>query len=404
MKRFLVILALVGISGLIGWQIYQKAFAPQKKSGRRYRVVKVAVDIKPVQKASVRDVRKFTGTLHPRSQFIIAPKISGRLKKLELNIGDQVKPGQLIAVLDDAEFQQQVDQARASLEVARANLEESQSMLEIAKRDLDRTVVLRQKKIASESELDAAESRHKIQEAKLKVAMAQVVQKEAALKVDEVRLSYTRIQVPPNKGKSYKVVGERYVHEGALLAPNKPIVSIIDIHSVIAAIHVIERDYSQIHNGMKALVATDAFPAQTFLGTIVRMAPMLKETSRQARVEIEIDNPEWLLKPGMFVKVRIEFDRHDNTIVVPSEALIKRGGEEGVFMVDPQKEIVRFIPVTTGIVNGKQAEILKPLLSGSVVTLGQHLLEDGAAIILPSATPKSPAPTGSRKKKTKKKK
>jgi len=404
MKKFIVIGVVFTLAGLLGWQIYQKVNAPQKSTRQRNRSAKVAVEIRPVQKASIRDIRRFTGTLLPKSQFIVAPKISGRLKKLMFNLGDTVKAGQLVAVLDDEESLQQVDQARASLEVARANLEESQSTLENVKREFDRTVVLREKKIASESELDEASSRFKTQQAKLKVALAQVGQKEAELKVSQVRLSYTQIRVPPNEGKGHRVVGERYVYEGALLAPNKPIVSIIDIRNVIAAIYVIERDYAKMQIGMQAVAATDAFPNRTFSGKIVRVAPQLKATSRQARVEIEIPNRKGLLKPGMFVKVEIEFDRNENATVIPLEALIKHSGVQCVFVADTEKEIARFIPVTTGIVNGRQAEVLKPALSGFVVTLGQHLLEDGAAIILPSEKQKDPANKEKRREKSKKKK
>ena len=343
----------------------------------------MAVEIKPVEKGSIRDIRDFTGSLYARSQFLVAPKIAGRLKKLFFDIGDKVKQGQLIAVLDDEEYGQQVDQARAELEVARANLKESQDTLELIRREFERTVVLRQKKIASESELDSAESRYKSQESKLKVAMAQVVQKEAALKGAEVRLSYTRIEVPSNQGDGYRVVGERYVHEGAMLAANNPIVSVLDIRSMIAAIHVIEQDYSKLQVGMAAEVSTDAYPGKTFTGKVVRMAPLLKETSRQARVEIEIPNSEGVLKPGMFVRVSIELSQHDNVTVVPKEALIKREGTPGVYAVDRQEKKARFIPVTTGIINGRQVEILTPALAGDVVTLGQHLLEDGAPVILP---------------------
>jgi len=404
MKKFIAIFLFAALAGFIGWQVYQKAFAPEKNTVRRNRSVRVAVEIKPVTQASIRDVRKFTGTLQPEAQFDISPKISGRMKKLMFNLGDRVYPGELVAVLDDEEFLQEVDQARAALEVARANLEESHSSLEISKRELERTLVLREKKIASESELDEARSRFKIQEAKLKVATAQVLQKEASLKVAQVRLSYTKIKVPPNQGKSFRVVGERFVHEGALLAPNKPILSILDIRSVIAAIHVIERDYAKLQIGMGAVVTTDAFPNRTFTGKVVRMAPQLKETSRQAKVEVNIDNPGGLLKPGMFVKVEIEFDRREHTTVVPVEALITHAGQEGVFVADVREETARFVPVATGIKNGNQVEILKPPLSGSVVTLGQHLLENGATIILPSETPKSPVQAGSSKKKKKKKK
>jgi len=305
-----------------------------------------------------------------------------------------VQSGQLMAVLDDDEYRQQVSEARAELEVTQANLLERRTALENAKREYERTVALRQKKIASESQLDAAESEYKAQQAKVKVALAQVSQKEAALKMAEVRLSYTQIRVPQNNIHGQRVVGERYVDEGAMLSANQPIATILDIGKLIAAIHVIERDYPKIQQGLEADIITDAFPDRTFRGKVVRIAPVLKEKSREARVEIEVPNADQLLKPGMFVRVEIQFDRHEDATVVPAGSLVKRDGTEGIFLADPEAKKATFVPVTVGIINGDQAEILNPPLEGSVVTLGQHLLEDGAAIVLPGAKPAGPSPQG----------
>ena len=321
----------------------------------------------------------------------------GRLEKLLVNIGDRVKRGQLIAVLDDEEYAQQVEQARAELEVTKANLIEKRSSLDVSRREFKRAQALRQKKIASESELDAAQAQYKAQDAKYKVALAQVTQKEAALKAAQVRLSYTQIKASWEDGGETRVAGEKFVDEGAMLKANAPIVSILDIHSLTAVIHVIERDYSKVRVGQKVVVTTDAFPGSTFTGKIVRIAPLLKETSRQARVEIEVPNRDRLLKPGMFIRAHIEFARHDNTTVVPVAALTKRNNQQGVFLVDTQNMKAHFIPVTLGIVNGKSAEVVKPTLSGSIVTLGHHLLEDGSAITLPdtkqmSSSPRRPKP------------
>jgi RND family efflux transporter MFP subunit len=381
-KLIITIIILAGI-GFLGWQIYQKASASKKGFKGNRRNVTVAVEVEFVKKASIREVGKFTGSLYPFSEFILAPKISGRLEKILVNIGDTVKGGQLVAVLDDDEYLQEVSLARAELEVARANLQERKSTIENAKREYERTVALRKKKIASESQLDAAESEYKTQQAKLKVAIAQVSQKEAALNIAKVRLSYARIKVTKNNNSGYKVVGERFVDEGAMLAPNTPIVSIIDIEKLIAAIHVIGRDYPKIQAGQEAVISTDAFPGYTFKGKVIRIAPILKEKSREARVEIEIPNVKKLLKPGMFVQVHIQFDEHDNVTVVPITALVKRNGNRGVFIADLEENKARFIPVTVGIVNGIQAEVLNPAITGAVVTLGHHLLEDGASIFLP---------------------
>ena len=108
----------------------------------------VAVEVAPVRKTTVRDLHLFTGTLYPGSQFIVAPKVAGRLERLMVNIGDRVKRNQLIAEIDDDEYQQQVDQAKAELDVAKARIEESRSTLDVARRELERVKALRQRDIS----------------------------------------------------------------------------------------------------------------------------------------------------------------------------------------------------------------------------------------------------------------
>ncbi|MBN2468214.1 MAG: efflux RND transporter periplasmic adaptor subunit [Deltaproteobacteria bacterium] len=381
-KNLIIIISVVVIfTGLMGWRIYKKASSLSTNSIER-QSVPVAVEIAPVQKASIKNIGVFAGTLVADSRFIVAPKIAGRLEKLFLNIGDTVEEGQVVAVLDDDEYQQQVEQAQAELEVAGATLEESRITLEIAGREFERTVALRKKKIASESELDSAKAQYNNQAAKVKVAVAQVAQKNAALKAAQIRLSYARIRVSWEDKTGSRVVGERFVDEGAMLAPNTPILSILDIGSITAIIHVIERDYTKVKPGKTATVTTDAFPGRYFTGEVVRVAPLLRETSRQARVEIKIPNPDGLLKPGMFVRAEIEFAEHDQATVVPLSALAKREGRQGLFIVNSNEKKAHFVPVTLGLTDENRAEILEPSLSGKVVTLGHHLLEDGSAIVI----------------------
>jgi RND family efflux transporter MFP subunit len=398
-KYFAIIIAIILIA-FLGWKLYQRVSASLKGSIRQHRVF-VAVEVMPVQKRTIREVGIFVGTLLPKSQFIAAPKIAGRLEQILVNIGDQVKQGQLIAVLDDDEYIQQVEQTRAEVEVAKANVEENRSALNLAQREFERAKALREKKIVSESELDAAEAHYKAQIAKQKVALAQVAQKEAILNSAQIRLSYARIKASWEDGNELRVVGERFVDEGALLKANDPIVSILDIRSLTAVIHVIEHDYSRVKVGQVAVVTTDAFPDRVFNGTIIRVAPLLKETARQARVELEIPNSERLLKPGMFVRVNIEFARHEDVTVVPLMSLTKRNDQQGIFLADTQTKKAQFVPVTLGIVNGKWAEVVTPTLSGLVVTVGQHLLEDGSSITLPEKQPEtsSPESTDSRRPK-----
>ena len=441
MKKILAVVVALVVLGFFGWRIYEKISASQEESNQSRRSAAVAVEVVSVKKDTVRDVGSFTGSLLPKSYFVVAPKIAGRLKKLLVNIGDHVKRGDLIATLDDEEYSQQVEQSQAALSASKAYLEKAKQGLVIAERDLatqskraqaaleaaqaryndaqsksDRQKQLLEKKLTSEEEYETAqtavvqaaaalesakmqmeelstqEKALELKQQDVTLAEADVTQKESALKVAQVRLSYSQILASWEDGELQRVVGERFVDEGALLAPNTPIVSILDIHSMTALIYVIERDYYKIRIGQEAAVETDALPGKSFAGRVVRMAPLIKETSRQARVEIEVPNPEELLKPGMFVRVQIQFAEHNDTIVIPITSLVRRNDRQGIFLVDQNKKEAHFVPVELGIANTKFAEVLAPLLTGLVVTLGHHLLEDGSAVILPGSKSEGPPP------------
>lgn len=385
-RKIIFIVAACVIAGLIGWQVIQKILESSQGSGLEQRGASLAVEIEAVRKATIRDSGNFTGTLAPKSQYVVAPKISGRLERLLVDIGDRVNRNQLIAVLDDEEYSQQVHQAEADLLVAQANLEESKSSMDVAKRELERVEELHKKGISADSELDAAKGTHATQEARFKVAQAQVANREAALEAARVRLSYTKIKASWEEGADSRVIGERFVHEGAMLTANAPILSILEIDPLMAIIHITDKDYFRIETGQIAFISTDALRNRRATGEVVRIAPLLKETSRAARVEIEFANPEGLFKPGMFINVRIEFATHEEATVVPVSSVVKRDNRQGVFLADMENKVAQFVPVELGISTSELAEIVEPsTFSGYVVTLGQHLLADGNPIILPAS-------------------
>ncbi|MBN2181258.1 MAG: efflux RND transporter periplasmic adaptor subunit [Sedimentisphaerales bacterium] len=399
MKKFFLGLLVLAIVSALGWMTYQRITSAANTPDQR-RAAAVAIEAGAIHKDLIKDIGIFTGSLLPKSQFTVAPKVSGWLRELLVNVGDEVRRNQVIAVLDDAEFTQQLEQAKAELEVAKANAENCESDLELARREYDRAKALRDKQIASASELDESEAALNSCRTKLKVSLAQVSQKEAALKSAELKLSYTKVQAFWETDDQMRVIGERFVDEGALLQVNQPIVSVLENHLLIAVVFVVEKDYPKIKIGQRAIISTDAYPDKTFTGTIERIAPLLRESSRQARVEIEIPNPDLFLKPGMFVRAKIEFASHENATLVPFASLVRRNERYGVFLIDKENLKARFVPVTVGIINDAWAEILEPQISGLVATLGNHLLEDGADITLPDVNPAVTEPQKSDNKPT----
>jgi len=396
MKKFLLVILILAIVAMAGWQIYSRFFVADVKQKPNRPEVSVAVETKPIYKDSIRDIGVFTGSLEPKSRFDVAPKVAGWLKELLVDVGDTVERNQIIAVLDDEEFAQQVEQARAELQVAKANAANYASDLDIAKREYERSKQLREKQIASASELDVSEASFNASQTRYKVSLAQVAQKEAALKTALVRLSYTKVRAFWEEGEKPRVVGERFVDVGELLSINQPIVSILENNPLTAVVYVIERDYPKVTIGQQAIITTDAYPGRTFTGSITRIAPLLKESSRQARLEVEVPNPDLMLKPGMFVRARVEFAKHENATLVPLAAVVKRDNKEGVFITDTQNLKARFVPVTTGIINGEIVEITKPEISGMVITMGNHLLENGSDITLPKIETPQEAKAGSK--------
>lgn len=399
MKKSMFIVLTIGLLGGLGWLGWWRFHEAKVEPAAfdRGQTVAVPVEIGAVGRGPIRDLRTFTGTVEPRARYVVAPKVGGRLESLAVNLGDPVLPKQLVAQLDDEEYRQQVAQAQATLEVARANVEQQQTAVELAQREYERVNRLWQRQATSEVLRDAADTEYKIQSARLKVALAQLAEKAAALKGDEVRLSYACIQLPEDASGGKWFVAERHVDVGAMLAANAPLVTIVDLDRVIAVIYAIERDYPALQVGLAVELETDAYPGRRFAGRIVRIAPVLQEGARQARIEIEVANADLALRPGMFTRIFIEFARRESANLVPRAAVMRHGNGSGVFLVEPASGTVRLVPVTPEITQGEVVAIAEQELVGSVVTLGQHLLVDGAKISLPrSATPVAqPAPAPS---------
>jgi RND family efflux transporter MFP subunit len=374
-KIYIAIVILFGIFLL--WRIASLIFTGGNKSARMSRPP-VAVEVDSVSFGSIQEVRELTGTVYPQYQYIIAPKVTGRILQIRKRIGDRVHRGELIAVIDDAEYQQAVIEAEANLKIAQASLTESRSQFELAAQEKERSEQLQAKGIASPAELDAAISNFAAQQSRYELAKAQVEQREAALKSAQIRLGYTRLTA-----SKPGFVGERFVDEGALLAPNAAVASIVGIDSVIVRTTVIERDYVRIRIGQKASVTVDAFPSRRFPGIVSRIAPMLQEASRVAQMEVEVRNDSLLLKPGMFARVEVITAQKDSAQIVPAVAVVSRNGEKGIFVINREESVVHYVPVETGIITPERIEILSPPLSGLVVTLGQHLLDEGSPVILP---------------------
>ena len=373
-------LALLAVLAMVGWRVADILLTPAKPPRS---APPVAVDVSPVTRTTVVDRAAYTATLEPLARFVVAPRIGGRLTTLHVNIGDEVKQGGLIADLDAAELDQVVKEREASEKVATAEQTSRLAAFNAAKRELERLMNIKGAGIVTDADKDIAADRVSLAEAALGVASAQLEEASAQLSAARVRRSYASIAADWADKDRTRLVGERFVDEGDTLSANDPIVSLIDITSVIAVIHVPGRDYPRVagKSDLRATITTDAWPGQSFSGTVLRVAPQLDEASRQARVEVLIPNPDRKLRPGMFARVTVDLDERRDAPTVPTAALVRHNGEHGVFVVHGSGEsrTVKFLHVAPEIFDGPRVSIF-PEPDGPVVTLGHHQLQDGGAV------------------------
>ncbi len=347
---------------------------------RRQTALAMPVEAEQMRVGSIAQRRLFSGTLEPSAELKVAPKIAGRIAKLLVDLSDRVERGAVVALLDDAEFTQAVSSAQADLAVATAQAAEADNRLKLAVRELDRMRTLEERGVASTATRDTAEAEFIMRTSALQVATANVQAREAALATAEIRLSYTRVTATWAEGDLARIVGERFANEGDTVAVGAPLFSIVNLRPIRTVFFVPERDYALIRPDQAVELHTDAFPNETFPGRVNRISPVFREESRQARVEVVSDNEDERLKPGMFIRARVVLRTIDNASIAPYDALTRRTGEIGVFVIDEDSQTVRWTTVETGIESDGRVQITTPEIHGRVVTLGQQLLADGMPV------------------------
>lgn len=369
-------------AGVVAFVLWWRQSAPELSDGsltQRPAPVLVA----PIEQGSIEARRTFSGSIDAAAEFVVAPKVAGRIESLTVDIADRVTRGQVVARLDDDELAQAVASAEADYIVAEANLTEARNALQIAERELRRIETLRERGVSSESQYDLANAEFLAQQSALAVAEAQLLRAQSDVETAFIRSGYTKVAADWSSEDQSRVVAERYVDEGDSVSVNDPLFLIVDLDPVTGVIFVTESDYSQFETGQRVELETDAFPGEIFVGKVARIAPIFSAASRQARVEIEVPNPDHRLKPGMFIRATVVLARADDATIVPRAALTRRNDTDGVFLLSDDRQTVSWRPVTIGIESDSRVQVIGDGLEGWVVTLGQNLVHDGSPVTLP---------------------
>jgi HlyD family secretion protein len=331
-----------------------------------------------VERRDIMAVCTATGTINPVTTVEVGTQVSGRIKALYADYNSPVTSGQLIAEIDPAAFEAQVEQARANLLAASASLKQAEADRKDARRNLDRVRDLHAERVVGQSELDTAETRFAVADAQVGVARAQVVQYQAAFDLAETNLRYTKIHCPIDG-----IVIARRVDIGQTVAAafQTPVLFVVaeDLTRMRINTSVDEADIGRVSVGQQVRFTVDAYPGHVFEARVlqIRNDPQITQNVVTYDVLIDVDNTDLKLKPGMTANVEIISDRREQVVCVPDAALrFRPEGEvayEGsaVWVVEGG-EPVR-IPVTTGISDYSFSELLEgDLEPGRDVIIGRQ--------------------------------
>jgi HlyD family secretion protein len=335
----------------------------------------LTVEVAQVSRRSISDEIVVVGNLIGDATVAVAPRTAGRVQDVYVRLGDRVSRGQRLAKIEDFEIVEQVKQAEAAQEVSLATIRQREADLKLAETSAQRSRNLYERQLLPKQTLDDNEARYQAAMAQLDLARAQTTQSKARLDELRINLANTIITSPVNG-----FVARRAVDPGAFVSQNQQVADVVDITTVRLVANIVEKDLKQLHAGNTTRVQVDAYPGETFTGRIARVSPVLDPATRTAPIEIEIPNPDFRLKPGMYARVGITTDIKKDALVVPVNAVVDLGGRRGVFQ--PRNESAIFRSVQVGTEQREYVEILGGLAEGdTVITTGAGALRDGDRVM-----------------------
>jgi membrane fusion protein (multidrug efflux system) len=336
----------------------------------------LTVELGTVRRASINEEISVVGNLIGEATVSVAPRAAGRLQEVYVRLGDRVNRGQRIARIEDFELQEQIKQAEAAQEVSSATIRQREADLALALTNVERSRNLFERQLLPKQTLDDNESRYSSAQAQLDLARAQANQSKARLDELKINLGNTIITSPTDG-----FISRRLADPGASVGQNAPVVEVVDISRVRLVANVVERDLKTLETGDATRVQVDAYPGETFTGRIARVSPILDPATRTAPIEVEVPNPDFRLKPGMYARVGITMDTRKDTLVIPSDAIADLGGRRGVFQVQNGSAIFRTVQV--GTEQQDTVEIVGGLNEGEeIITTGARALRDGDPVIV----------------------
>ena len=305
-------------------------------------------ELTKVAPTTLRETVRITGSLAPVRQLGIPAEVSGRVQRVAKQEGQA-------AVRDETLVQIDLETLRNQLEQSRATAEATRAQLDFAQEQLLRTQSLVDRGVATSSNLDSNEANVRQMRANLAALEKQVATAERAMEKATIRAPFSG------------VISERKVDPGAYVSPGTALMTLVDISSLELEGAVPVAYAPRITTGQSVEITVDGFGDQSFTGTVERVAPVAVSGTRMLPIYATIDNPEGVLRGGMFASGLLVLDQAEGAIGIPVEAL--REDDAGAYVLKREGDRVVRQPVTTGPLwdRGRTMQVTQGLATGDVI-------------------------------------
>ena len=333
----------------------------------------ITVNTAPAQIQNLAKSVLYTGTIRGQNEVYLMPKVPARVTGIHAQPGDAVKAGQRLITLDNTDFIAGVKQAEALLALAQAGLHSNQIQAENARLNYERIQALHEAGAVSAQQLEASRAAYEALIAGS--AEASVAQAEAGLMAARNALDKCIITSPING-----IVGTISLSLGDTANPSTVAAIVSNTGQLEVEVLVSETEVSYIQKGSPVDVVVRAVREGPFSGQVESIAAVADPVKRNYPVKVSLPNTEGLIKSGMFAEVTIDTMSKQGILTVPVGAVIPKGGQNIVYLVDGESR-AQVAEVTTGIKNDQYIEIVSGLTAGQeVIVKGNTLVGDGTLV------------------------
>lgn len=367
------------------------------RDSRPKRASASTASVAPVARGDLSSTLTVAGEFQPYQEVDLHAKVSGYIRRINVDIGDRIKKGEVLAVLEVPELNAQVAASKAEIQHSQSEIARAQS--EVAYAEADYVAVhaaytrlaeaaKQRPGLIAEQELDDARAKNQDAEAKINVAKSALEATQGQLavsKADNQRVQSLEdysIVTAPFTG----VVTMRYADVGSLIqagtaseTQSEPVVRVAQSDLLRLRMPVPEEDVPYIHIGGEMQITVKA-TGKTFSGKVIRFTRELNTSTRTMLAEVDVPNPDLSLTSGMYAETTITLQNKSNTLIIPAGAVVRESGSSYVLVVDSQNRVAK-VTVVVGIQGPNRVEITRGLSENeSVIVSGQSNYEVGQIV------------------------